>query len=95
MAEEISKGKSCSLTPSCFTLSPNKLDQMFKCLLGVRFPVGYVVLISRYLDPNKKIFIRMKFHDCHIMMMQILSVAIRGIMEPHVDTSILHHYFVS
>jgi hypothetical protein len=36
--EEISKGKSCILVPSCFTLSPNELDQMFKCLFGVRFP---------------------------------------------------------
>jgi hypothetical protein len=40
-AEEINKGKSPSLTPSCFTLSPNELDKMFKCLLGVRFPLGY------------------------------------------------------
>jgi hypothetical protein len=83
-AEEISKGKSCSLAPSWFTLSPNEVDQMFKCLLGVRFPLGYAGLISRYLHPNKKIFSGMKSHDYHVMMTQILPVAIRGIMEPHV-----------
>jgi hypothetical protein len=94
-AEEISKGKSCSLVPSCFTLSPNELDQMFKCLLGVRFPLGYALLISRYLDPNKKIFSGMKSHDCHVMMMQILPVAIQGIMEPHVCQTLtgLCHFF--
>jgi hypothetical protein len=52
--KEISKFKSCTLSPSYFTLSPNELDQMFKCILGVRFPLGYAGLISRYLDPNKK-----------------------------------------
>jgi hypothetical protein len=94
-AEEISKGKSCSLVPSCFSLSPNELDQMFKCLLGVRFPLGYAGLISRYLDPNKKIFSGMKSHDYHIMMMQILPIAIRGIMEPHIRQTLtgLCHFF--
>jgi hypothetical protein len=67
-AEEISKSKSSSLAPSCFTLSPSELDQMFKCLRGVRFPLGYAGLISRYLDPNKKNFSGMNSHDCHVMM---------------------------
>jgi putative effector of murein hydrolase LrgA (UPF0299 family) len=68
---------------------------MFKCLLGVKFPLGYAGLISRYLDPNKKIFSVVKSHDCHIMMTQILSVAIRRIMEPHVCQTLtgLYHFF--
>jgi hypothetical protein len=47
------------------------------------------------MDPNKKIFSGMKSHDCHIMMMQILPVAIRGIMEPHVRQTVngLCHFF--
>ena len=65
-----------TLRPSCFTLSPDELDQIFKCLLGVKFPLGYAGLISRYLDPQKKIFSGMKSHDCHVMMTQILPVAI-------------------
>ena len=44
------------LPPSGFTLSPNELDRVFQCLLGVRVPNGYSGLISRYLDPIKKIF---------------------------------------
>jgi hypothetical protein len=64
-------------------------------LLGVRFPLGYAGLISRYLDPNKKIFSGIKSHDCHVMMTQILLVAIRGIMEPHVRQILtgLYHFF--
>ena len=84
--EETHKRKRCEyyLEPSCFTLNPNELDQFFKCLFGVKVPFGYSGLIRRYLDQNKKIFSGMKSHDCHVMMMQILPVAIRGIMEPHV-----------
>jgi hypothetical protein len=42
--------------PSCFTLSPNEHDQFFKCLLGVKVPLGYSGLISRYLDQKKQNF---------------------------------------
>ena len=37
--------------PSCFTLSPNEIEQLIKCLLGVKVPLGYSGLISRFLDP--------------------------------------------
>ncbi|KAK1648278.1 hypothetical protein QYE76_066083 [Lolium multiflorum] len=38
----------------------------------------------RYLDVAKKRFTGMKSHDCHVLMTQILPVAIRGIMDEHV-----------
>ena len=74
--------------PSCFTLTPDELEQFINCLLGVKYPVGYAGLIRRWLDPTKKIFSGMKSHDCHVMMTQILPVAIRGIMEPHVRATL-------
>ncbi|KAK1618835.1 hypothetical protein QYE76_024352 [Lolium multiflorum] len=74
--------------PSCFTLNPDELEQFFKCLLEVKFPLGYAGLIRRWLDPTKKIFSGMKSHDYHVMMTQILPVAIRGIMEPHVRATL-------
>ncbi|KAK1611475.1 hypothetical protein QYE76_035148 [Lolium multiflorum] len=39
---------------------------------------------QRYLDVAKKRFTGMKSHDCHVLMTQILPVAIRGIMDEHV-----------
>jgi hypothetical protein len=78
--------------PSCFTLSSDEVTQLFKCLLGVKVPFGYSGLISRYLDPNKQIFNGMKSHDCHVMMMQILLVAIRGIMDKHVRDTLTDLY---
>jgi hypothetical protein len=70
--------------PSCFTLSPQEIEQFFNCLLGVKVPYGYSGKISRYLDKAKQKFSGMKSHDCHMLMTQILSVAFRGIMGEHV-----------
>jgi hypothetical protein len=50
----------------------------------VKVPHGYSGNISRYLDIAKKRFTGMKSHDCHVLMTQILPVAIRGIMNEHV-----------
>jgi hypothetical protein len=38
---------------SCFTLSPQEIEQFFNCLLGVKVPYGYSGKISRYLDKVK------------------------------------------
>ena len=72
------------LLVACFTLSEEELHQLFMCLLGVKFPHGYTVKISRYLDLAKTRFSGMKSHDFHMLMTQILPVAIRGIMDEHV-----------
>jgi hypothetical protein len=69
---------------ACFTLSEKELEQFFKCLLGVKVSHGYSRNIGRYLDEAKKRFSRMKSHDCHVLMTQILPIAIRGIMDEHV-----------
>ena len=50
--------------------------------------MGYSGLISRFLDPLKQKFSGMKSHDCHVMMTQILPVAIRGIMDKHVHETL-------
>jgi len=69
---------------SCFTLSEKELRQFFKCLLGIKLPSGYAGKPSRYLDEVKQRFSGMKSHDCHVLMTQLLPVAIRGIMDEHV-----------
>ena len=70
--------------PACFTLSQEEIEKFFTCLVGVKLPYGYAGKISRYLDPVKQKFSGMKSHDCHVLMTQILPVAIRGIMDAHV-----------
>ena len=78
------------MPPSCFTLSQKEIDQFFKCLMEIKLTSGYSAgKISRYLDPRKQRFSGMKSHDCHVMMTQILPVALRGIMEKHVRETLV------
>jgi hypothetical protein len=57
--------------------------------------ISYSGLISRYLDPKKQNFSGMKSHDYHVMMTQLLLVAIRGIMDKHVCDTLtdLYNFF--
>ena len=83
------KNKDYYCPPSSFTLEKAELDQVFNCLLGVKLPIGYSGKISRYLDPQKQRFSGMKSHDCHVMLTQILAVAIRGVMDKHVRDTLI------
>ena len=70
--------------PACFTLSQKEIQQFINCLLGLKLPYGYAGKISRYLDSAKQKFSGMKSHDCHVLMTQLLPVAMRGIMDDHI-----------
>src|SRR4051812_40292038 len=70
--------------PACFTLSQKEIHQLINCLLGIKLPYGFAGKISRYLDSAKQRFSGMKSHDCHVLMTQLLPVAMRGIMDDHV-----------
>jgi hypothetical protein len=91
--EETGKGKNKTnkhyCPPSCFTLTEKELDQVFKCLVGVKVTSGYSGVIPRYLDMKKQKYSGMKSHDCHVMMMQILPVTLRGIMDKHVRDTLI------
>ena len=82
--KKVNKKEENYCPPSCFTLSPKEIDQFFKCLTEIKVCSGYCGKISKFLDTKKKRFSGMKSHDYHVMMTQILPVALRGIMDKHV-----------
>ena len=51
---EVNKKEEQYFPPSCFTLDPKEVDQLFKCLAGINVSSGYGGNISRYLDTKKK-----------------------------------------
>ena len=75
--------------PAWFTLDQAELAQVFKCLDGIKVTSGYSGLVRRNLDTKKHRFSGMKSHDCHVMMTQLLPVALRGVMEDHVCNTLL------
>jgi hypothetical protein len=89
MGTTVSKTKANYYPPACFTLDEDEFSQVFKCLNGIKVPFSYSGLIRRYLDSKKQRFSQMKSHDCHVMMTQLLTVALRGIMDDHVRNTLL------
>jgi len=57
---------------------------MFKCLSSIKVPSGLSYNIKGIINVPEKKFLNLKSHDCHMLMTQLLPVALRGILPPHV-----------
>jgi hypothetical protein len=45
---------------------------------------GSAINVKRIINVTEKKFLNLKFHDCHVPLTQLLSVALRGILPPKV-----------
>ena len=61
---------------------------MLLCLKGIKVPTGYSSNISAKVSMTDLRLIGMKSHDYHVLMTQLLPVAIRGILNPQVRKAI-------
>ena len=62
---------------------------MFECLNSIKVPLGYSSNIKRLPNMKEKKFAHAKSHDCHVLMTQLLPVALRGILPPNVRATII------
>ncbi|XP_066159865.1 uncharacterized protein [Oryza sativa Japonica Group] len=72
------------LPPASHTLSKDEKIAMLSCLVDIKVPSGYCARISKYVKLEDLKLVGMKSHDCHVLITQILPVAIRGILPPQV-----------
>jgi hypothetical protein len=72
------------LRPASYTLSNEEKETMFECLSSIKVPSGFSSNINGIINVPEKKFINLKSHDCHVIMTQLLLVALRGILPPHV-----------
>lgn len=70
--------------PACFTMTNNEKDTFLSILKNVKFPDGFCSNISRCVDLNQRKMVGLKSHDCHILMGQLLSIAIRNVLPREV-----------
>nr|ABA99248.1 transposon protein, putative, CACTA, En/Spm sub-class [Oryza sativa Japonica Group] len=73
---------------ACHTLSKDEKIAMLSCLKDIKIPSGYSARISKYVKLDDLKLVGMKSHDCHVLITQILPVAIRGILPPKVRHTI-------
>ncbi|CAA7023826.1 unnamed protein product [Microthlaspi erraticum] len=83
--------------PACFTMTNCEKDSFLKILKSVKLPYGFSSNISSCVDLNNRKMVNLKSHDCHILMGQLLSVAIRNVTLPRevsfVVTELCHFFW--
>src|SRR6266542_48463 len=83
------------LPPASYNLTTEEKRAMCKCLCGVRVPTGYSSNIKNLVSMKDLKLVSMTSHDCHVMMTQMLPIAIRCIKPDYVKLAVtrLCHFF--
>jgi hypothetical protein len=79
-----SDGKRTYLPPACYTLSKMEKKSFCECLSSIKVPHGYSSNVKSLVSKKDLKLVGLKSHDCHVLMQQLLPVAIRGILPKKV-----------
>ncbi|XP_068495089.1 uncharacterized protein [Phaseolus vulgaris] len=75
--------------PSVFSLSKTKKKTFLRTLKKAKMPDGYSSNIARCVDLKGGKIFGLKSHDCHILMEQLLPIAIRNVLPNNVTAVIV------
>src|SRR6185503_2787339 len=64
-------------------------ENLFDCLNSRKAPSGYSSNMKGRINMKEKKFTNLKSHDCHVLMTQLLSVALRGILPENVRLAVV------
>ncbi|XP_062104836.1 uncharacterized protein LOC133816264 [Humulus lupulus] len=78
------KGKRTYLPPACFTLSREEKKVVCKSFAEMKVPDGYSSNIQNLVSMGDLRLMGMKSHDCHMLMQQLLLIAIRSVLPKKV-----------
>jgi hypothetical protein len=81
--EKIDDGRQY-LSPTSYILNKEEKEIMFQCLNSIKVPSGFSLNVKGIINVVEKKFLNLKSCDCHMLMMQLLLVALRGILPPNV-----------
>jgi hypothetical protein len=76
------------LPPASYTLTAEEKKIFCQCLRGVRVPTGFSSNISKLVSMNDLSMYGYNSHDCHMMKMVFLAIAIQAIKLVHVKVTI-------
>ena len=77
------------VAPAEFTMSNKEKDIFLKVLLNLKVPDGYSSNISRCVHPQERSIWGLKSHDNHILMQQLLPIAVRRVLPKHVVKALI------
>lgn len=80
---------------ACFTLNNDGKDIFLSVLKNVKLPDGYASNLSSCVDVKSRKLVGLKSHDCHVIMRDLFSVAIRNLLPKDVTSAIIEvcHFF--
>ncbi|XP_057418249.1 uncharacterized protein LOC130712428 [Lotus japonicus] len=84
----VKKGKRTYLPPAAYTLSRKEKIALCKFLSGVKVPHGYSSNIKNLVSMKDLKLKGLKTHDCHVLMENLLPVALRSILPEKVRDAI-------
>src|SRR5262249_59614707 len=76
------------LPVACFTFSKRKKRQFCKILSQVKVPDGYSSNIRSCVQLKDSKLVNLKSHDCHVLMQQLLPIAIRDTLPKQLRNAI-------
>ena len=88
-----SDGNKIYLPPACHTLPRKEKISFFQCLHHVKVPQGYSSNIKSLVQLKDLKLVGLKSHDCHVLMQQLLAIAIRDVLPKKVRHAITHLHF--
>ena len=87
-------GKKIYLLLACHTFSRKEKTSFCQCLCHVKVPQEYSSNIKSFVQLKDLKLVGLKSHDCHVLMQQLLVVAIRDILPNKVRHVITRLYFL-
>jgi hypothetical protein len=86
--------KGMKLPTSCITLSKHEKKVFCGFLKNVKVPSGYSTNVSSLISfLDLKVAPGVKFHDYHVLLMQMFDVGIRNILPINVREAIMNFFF--
>ncbi|XP_071689614.1 uncharacterized protein [Rutidosis leptorrhynchoides] len=74
------RGNKKFLPPACYTLSKTEKAKFCQTLHGIKVPSGYSANIKRLVSLKDNRLLGMKSHGCHVLMTQMIPIAISDIL---------------
>jgi hypothetical protein len=75
--------------PASYALTKEEKEIFFEALFSIKVLSGFSSNIKGIINMAEKKFQNLKSHDCHVLMTQLLPVALRGILPENVRLPIV------
>jgi hypothetical protein len=75
--------------PGSYALTKEEKEIFFEALFSIKVPSGFSLNIKGIINMAEKKFQNLKSHDCHMLMTQLLPIALRGILPENVRLPIV------